>query len=478
MRVSHSELGTVTLGTLFAYLFSADWLVAASLLVLWAIWKLTATDDRMYVLPLALTFQWAQSTLGLFYSSLFGRAVQTMERSNYRPMVIVGLGCCLALAIGLFLGIRLLKERGGDDDRPEFAFSFKLLVIVYVTTIILEGSLNTIVRAYPSFRQIVQTFDEARLGVLYLLFRRLYRPVPRWGVIAGIAGFEVTLGITGFFAGFREPLVLAGLGMLEIFDRRNARHWAAATVVTVAGIGIGLIWMGIRDEYRRDYVQEDSFRTDRSKRISRISDLTRDFLSSDVEDFWITADNFVDRMWPIYYPALAMQRVPAVLPHTDGKLMTTALEHITMPRVFFPDKGALISDSEMVRKYSGVYVAGAETGTSIAFGYAAESYIDYGLPWMFAPVFCYALVMGLAYRFFTRTLHHRELLVGYCTVTFWLGLYLFERSWARTLGESLALIVYVGLPLLLVDRVLLIKRESKNRQESELLFSPTGTSPY
>jgi hypothetical protein len=469
MRLNHVELFAVTLITAFAALYTDDVLIGASIIVLWLIWKLTMTHDGMFVVPLALTFQWVQSTLGLFYLDFFGRSVDAVNRSDYRPMVMIGLGCCLALAIGVFLGTRLLKPSSPLEHRPEFAFSFKLVVVAYIATIILEGGLNTVVREFPSLRQIVVNFDQARLAILYLLLRRLYSPIPRWGLIAAVVGFEVTLGITGFFAGFREPLVLAALGMLEIFDRRNVRHWAAAALVGTAAVGFGLVWMGIRTEYRRDYVQMDNFRTDRQARISRIGDLASGFFQSDAGGLIATVDNLVDRMWPIYYPALAVSRVPATLPHTNGAILASALQHITMPRVFFPDKAALMSDSEMVRKYSGVMVAGAETGTSIAFGYAGESYIDYGLPWMFLPVFAFGLLMGMAYRFVARTIRHRELLVAYSTVTFWFALYLFERSWVMTLGETVGLLVYVGAPVMLLDH-LLLDRHHRQSGDQALLF--------
>jgi len=473
MRLNHRELLSVTLITVGGGLYADDWLIGASILVLWLIWKLTVTRDGMFVLPLALTFQWVQSTSGLFYLNFFGRSVDAIERSDWRPMVMIGLGCCLTLAIGIWLGLRLVKPPSAHEDRPEFAFPFKLLVIIYVGTMVLESGMNTAVREFPSLRQIVVTFDQARLVVLYLLLRRFFRPVPQWGRIAAVVGFEVTLGITGFFAGFREPLVLTGLAMLEVFDRRNASHWVAVTVVGVVSLGFGFVWMGVRSDYRRQYVQEDSFRTDRGARIARIGDLASGFFRSGGDDFMGTVDNLVDRMWPVYYPALAVSRVPRMLPHTDGAIFGAAIQHITMPRVFFPGKGELLSDSEMVRKYSGVLVAGADTGTSIAFGYAAEAYVDFGIPRMFLPVFGFAIVMGMMYRLVSRGIKHRELLVGYTTVTFWFALYLFERSWAQTLGQSLGLLVYVGAPVVLLDRFLLGHRE-KESVDQGLLFPESG----
>jgi len=473
MRVSHHEVAGVTLSMVLGGLFADDWLISASMLVLWAIWKLTLIRDGLFVVPMALTFQWVQSTSGLFYSGFSGRTLEAIQRSDWRPMVMIGLGCCLALAIGFRLGLQMIRPARAGEDRPEFALSFKLLVIIYIVTIFLEGGLNTAVRALPSMRQIVVTFDEARLGVLYLLLRRFFRPVPQWGRIVGVVGFEVILGISGFFAGFREPLVLTGLAMLEVFDRRNLRHWAAVAAMAVVTVACGLVWMGIRSEYRRDYVQMDNFKADRGARIARIGDLVSGFLNSDSDQFTKTFDNFVDRMWPIYYPALAVARVPRTLPHTDGAIISAALQHITMPRVFFPNKGELSSDSEMVRKYSGVWVAGAEMGTSIAFGYAAESYVDFGVPWMFLPAFLFALGMGLVYRVVSVRIKHLDLMLAYTTVTFWFAMYLFERSWVVMLGEAVGLIVYVGLPLLLLDRFLLIRHE-RQQSEGELLFQQPG----
>jgi hypothetical protein len=162
-------------------------------------------------------------------------------------------------------------------------------------------------------------------------------------------------------------------------------------------------------------------------------------------------------MWAIHYPALAVARVPNVLPHTEGEILKGAILHLITPRVLFPDKPELPSDSDMVRKYSGVWVAGAEENTSIAFGYAAESYVDFGIPLMFIPVFVFGALMGVAYQWFFTTIRHRDLALGLVAVIFWLGLYLFERSWVKTLGLNVTMMVYLGGLTFLIDRWLLMR---------------------
>jgi hypothetical protein len=170
----------------------------------------------------------------------------------------------------------------------------------------------------------------------------------------------------------------------------------------------------------------------------------RDWAGQSRNEMWEDIDRFVDRMWTIYYPALAVARVPSVLPHTNGQLMLETLQYVFEPRLFFPDKPDIKSDSEMVRKYSGVWVAGEDQLTDIAFGYAAESYIDFGVPMMFVPMFVWSVFLGAVIATILRFFRHRDIAVSVSTVIGWLALYLFERSWAKTIGLSGTLMIYAG----------------------------------
>jgi hypothetical protein len=461
MRFSDLEIIGVAVGSLVLFLFSGDWLVLVSILTLWLCLKLSTTGDRLYVLPLAMTFQWSQTSLGVFYNGLTGRQLPAIELSDYRPMVLIGLGCVLAISAGIRVGLMVRKPPDPAQPRPDFAFAFGPLIIAYVSSVFIEGTMLAIAPGYPSLRQIITTLDTARLGVLFLILRRLCSPTPRWGTLAGVVSIEVIMGITGFFAGFREPIVLAVLAVLEVFNRRNKQHWMAITVAIVGVSVLGLVWMGIRTDYRKEYVEVDQFSNSRSRRVERVGDLTSAFFKNNAADVWHTADSLVDRMWTIYYPALAVERVPSIMPHTNGSILNDALTHIVTPRVFFPNKPELMSDSEKVRKYSNVRVAGRESGTTIAFGYSAEAYIDYGIPLMFLPVFAFGVFLGAMYALFRSIIWHRELFVAFGTVAFWLSAYLFERSWATMLGVTVGFMVYLGAPTVLLDRFLLVRFASK-----------------
>src|SRR5439155_15190161 len=88
------------------------------------------------------------------------------------------------------------------------------------------------------------------------------------------------------------------------------------------------------------------------------------------------------------------------------------------------------------------------------------------IPLMFLPSLAFGFLMGLGYGYFTRAIWHRELAVALVTVVFWLGLYLFERSWAMTLGYSMSLIVYLGVPVVLLDRFLLVRYYAQKQRRA------------
>ena len=110
MRFSEIELISYGAVAFVAGLVANEWIVSASLLTLLIGIKLVSTGDRLFVLPVAFAFHWLQTSIGLMYLAFAGRAVPTVELSDYRPMVLVGLGCCLALAAGIRLGLAAVSD--------------------------------------------------------------------------------------------------------------------------------------------------------------------------------------------------------------------------------------------------------------------------------------------------------------------------------------------------------------------------------
>jgi hypothetical protein len=443
----------VIVAGLAAWLFSGDWLLGLCTLVLGLGWALLQPEEGPPVLALAYTLQWITVCIGLYYVAITGRPLQATLASDYQPMVLIGLGCLIAVLAGLLAGQWLI---GGlkplDGVRPAYALTFKSLVLCYVVATAVAGGIHEFAWSFPSVTQAIIAISFLRLGLLYLVLRRLVA-ADRWLVMAGVLALEIVLGVTGFHAGFREPLIMAVLAFLERFDRRNVRHWVSLGVLFIAMGLLGVAWVSVRVNYRERFLADEAFAQNRGARFDSLKAATSEWASQDRAALYGNIDKFIDRLWAIYYPALAVSRVPNVVPHTDGKLMMDTLAFVFAPRVFFPDKPEVGSDSELVRKYSGVWVAGAAQDTDIAFGYAAESYIDFGVPMMFIPVFIWGTFMGACYAGMFKYFRHRDIAVSVSTVICWLTLYLFERSWAKTIGLGGTLMIYVGSLSFVLDRL-------------------------
>jgi len=467
--LKHWLTPTVACGA--AYLATNDPLIVAATFVLWLIWAVLQPAEGPPILSLALSMQWVQVSIGLYYEWGTGRPLQAFTAPALREMVTIGLGCLLALVVGLLGGRRLASAISmADASRPTTAFSFKALLLSYFGSVAMVAAVQAAAWEFPSITQAIIAISYVHLALLYLVFRQLFAPTFRWPIIAALLAFEVALGFTGFFANFREPLILAAIASLEVFDSKKTTHWFAVGLLGAIMVVTSMFWMSVRGGYRASFITENNFAESRSARLERMQSLASGWTKRDSSGYASDMDALVDRIWVVYYPALAVERVPKVLPHTDGAMMSDVLTHIFSPRVFYTNKRGLLNESELVRKYSGVFVAGEKEGTTIAFGYAAESYVDFGVPLMFLPVFIYGLMMGITYQGFLRIIRHRDLAVGLVTIICWLSLYQFERSWAMTLGLAGTLIIYVGALTFFFDRMWLQKFSDLHPQEQ---WSPT-----
>jgi len=120
------------------------------------------------------------------------------------------------------------------------ASSDTALYVAYGASILLTGAVQELAWAYPAFTQAILAVTYTHLALLFVMTRRFARPVFQWHKLAAVMALEVVIGFTGYFAGFREPLIMAAIALFEAFDRRNALHWASAAVLTVVLGGIAL----------------------------------------------------------------------------------------------------------------------------------------------------------------------------------------------------------------------------------------------
>lgn len=449
----------IWLGIAVAFIVSSqlgEWTILGSAFVLLAIWKLLPTEEGPPVLPLALTYQWLQVSAGMLYYGLTGRKLKELATlGNIRTMVWIGLGCLMAMALGLWLGKRLYRRSRAEEYVLEpIVKDLKLpLTTLYFGVVLASGIAIQFAWRFPGITQAIIALFSIRYIFFYLMLRRYSYPRLQVWPFFGYILFEVALGATGYFANFREPLMIGLMALLETSIRRGRReHWVGLAMLLMSGLMLGVVWSGIKAKLRVKIDKSGNWGGD----LARIDDTTNEavgWFKRGSDQIWKDTDKFASRLWSVYYPAKALKHVPAVCPHQGGALLKNAILHILKPRLFFPKKPVNPSDSVLVRKYAGVFVS--SKNTSIAFGYAAQSYVDYGLPWMFFPMFVVGIVMGYLYRLLLYSIYHRELAIAMVTVIFWSSLYLFEQSWVMLFGRAGMLIICLFGVSFAVDRHML-----------------------
>src|SRR6478672_9945455 len=100
----------VPIAGLAGWILFGDWLAGLALIVLALAWVMLPAEEGPPVLALAATMQWVAVTIGLFYNHLTGRTLEAVTRSDYRYMVLLGLGCVAATIVGLALGRDLIAR--------------------------------------------------------------------------------------------------------------------------------------------------------------------------------------------------------------------------------------------------------------------------------------------------------------------------------------------------------------------------------
>jgi hypothetical protein len=298
--------------------------------------------------------------------------------------------------------------------------------------------------------QLLYVLGFARFGLLYVLVTRITSPVPQWLALGAIVLFEVGIGLTGYYASFREPLAFILLALTASLSARRPTTWIALAAGGVLAAAVTVTWTAIKPVVRAHY----GFESSTTQRLERVLSLIGPAMKDPATGIGAQVDRVVSRLWMIRFPALAMERVPAEVPHEDGRILKGAVANAVMPRVFFTEKGILPSESEKVRKYSGVYVAGRESGTSFAFGYVADSYVDFGRPMMFVPIFLFGCLLGIADRVIRRVLSDRDVVSAVRVVVLWSAAYSFEQSWVMMIGTTLGLFLVITALGLALDRAL------------------------
>ena len=438
-------------------------LTVASIAVLPFLIALTWSPGEPPVLSFVLVFHWLQATTRVFHANIVGADVQDSSLVFYSQfgafadvetaiwLTLIGL---VVLAIGMRAAIQTMGP--ADEEavlREAETFSVRRAFWLYLFATFALTALVGSVGYWSGFRTILIGVGQLKWALYFFLGYLVL--VRREGYVYFLVAFAIEFisGI-GFFAGFKEVIFVSGITYFAARSRIGVGTTVKGLVAVFVLIIIGTAWTVVKPEYRETISGgsgQQGAVVDQGEQVAILVNLLSEI---DGEALAEGLDPFAGRIAYVDFFGYVLNYVPTIVPHEDGALWGAALKHVATPRVLFPSKPAIISDSEVTNRYTGLGVAGEGEGTSFSIGYMAESYVDFGAFWMFVPILLVGVWRGLMYRFFLS--HGQSRIAGYAfTVALFINLYQLEKATGKLLGGLLmrfivlAILFHFAVPVIL-----------------------------
>lgn len=406
---------TVVSALLMALASANPALTAGSLFVpvalVWMLWRRGEPPALLF----AMGYHWLQATVLVFRANLEGSNLSEME---YGPMVGTATWLTLAGIMTVAVGMRWGAGRPSGEKHAHAVtavatkLSVERLTAATLIAIVFSILVGGIAFSVPGLAQPLLALVSLRWVLVFVLTftvlaqRRGYR----WLLV--VLAIEVVVGFMGYFSGFRDVLVVMLLAALTMPAQVRRMRLRTAAVLAVTVLLLGVVWTGIKTEYR-DFLNQGTRQqvvlVPMAQRVSKLASLVA---ALDADRMAVAVEQLADRVTYVYYFGKTLEAVPAYIPHTGGKLWHEALMNSLVPRALDPDK-PVIDDSARTGTYTGMSVAGAEQGASISLGYMAESYVDFGRLGMMLPLLVWGLLLGRLYRWLIDATPYP--LVGYGT---------------------------------------------------------------
>lgn len=379
--------------------------VGLTLLSIWVVPIFVVLLWRRYeppVLLFAIMVQWVEVSTKVIHADILDVSVTELFGDvAVVESILLGLIGLLTMAVGMRLALKGLQTQASrklwqESSGISIVQTWHLYLGAFVLSLVLQG----LVWQVPRLTQLLLPIFNLKWIFFFLLAYAVFLKQRNYGLLWLTIGLEVVVGFSGFFSGFKQVFFVLALAYMAIGVRLRGRQLAFIGMITVMVFLLGVVWMTVREDYRYYVNAGTGMQIVTVNMEIRLSKLTSLIFNAEPDDYLDGAEKLAKRVAYVDMFAYVLKRVPDSIPYEDGRLWGRAIRHILMPRIIFPDKARLESDSELSMLYTGLTLASDSQGTSISMGYMVESYIDFGPVLMYVPIFLLGALWGGMYRYF------------------------------------------------------------------------------
>ena len=349
---------------------------------------------------LAIGIQWLQVAAKVIQANSEGATVAQFTLSpNLEMAVWLGLASIVVLTIGMRLAVRRLPTvpfRVLDQELQRL--SINRIFLLYLALSAYSLLLPNVIWRLLSFAQVLLFIGSLKWAAYYLLGYLTLRRRKRVGFFVAATLIEFVSGI-GYFSDFKTVFFMAALIYFSLHVRLTLKTALVVGLIAASLVFLSLVWVSIKHEYR-DFLNQGTNQqvvlVSPTERLTKFTELARGLTA---EELATNSKILFERIAYVDFFAAAMDYVPRVRPHTNGGLLWRAMIHVLVPRLIYPSKPVLASDSDLTMEFTGLTIAGGDTGTSISLGYVAENYVDFGRLFLVLPIFIIGIMWGWMYSY-------------------------------------------------------------------------------
>jgi hypothetical protein len=431
--------GLISLGSLTSP-NAALW--AASLLALpLAVWLLGG-GQAYRVLLWVIAVNWLQVIGEVVSADLTGKVLSDGLLGPYRVEAILWSLCAIAtLALGMRFGTQLggwlfrssVQAGSGSAAGAEGVVHLHRVMLCYFASLVVTQILGAVAASVPALAQPVLALKLIKFVCVYLVAAKVFESGRGYGWLALVSLVEMVIGLTGFFASYKEAFIVMLIALASRRRPMSARIWMFSVAAVVVMVWVSLVWTAVKKEYRL-HVAGSPFE-------QRLEWMAERFFVDSI-DFHSAVVSLSERIGYTEFYALVLRREENGLIPRYFYFYASAVQHVLTPRIFFPDKAAL-NDSKLTTALLGIRITG---DTSIGVGYVAQAQVDFGFPGLLLPILSIGIVIGGAAKYFMTRSAPLLIREAFTTATLFL-VFPYEENIDKALGGLITGLLAMALML-------------------------------
>ncbi|MBN1250748.1 MAG: hypothetical protein JXR51_10810 [Bacteroidales bacterium] len=384
--------------------------IFAAFFVLILIFILFWQENKPLIILAAMLYQWLSISIGYIYLVFTNVEHKDLLRryffaiDNIQTAYWLSIIALIFFSIGIKLALINYKLKQISTELVDKYDTLKV-IIFYVLFDLLTGILHNAIRyTIPGLSEPILYFSYLKWAIFFIMIYISFTKNEYRLLVFIIIVIEVIIGFTGYFSSFKDIMIIFPIAYLS-FNKLKLKQTLVITFIAIIIFNIGVVWTYVKGDYRVFLSGGERAQTvtvSKTQALEKLYSLAKEF---SWEKYEIGLNAMIQRIYYIEYFSATIRNIPDYRPYFNGEIWEKAIQHILMPRMFFPDK-KIIDDSKQTYLLTGISVAGMEQGTSISVGFMAESYADFGPVFMFFVIFTLAFTIGFIYKTISNTAYN------------------------------------------------------------------------